>query len=194
MTTAQIAGYTYGSPALGRSPLTLEELDLLKQTVLFSDDDERYLRMAGDVLVPQTDAVLDVWYGFVASHPHLLHAFVGPDGQPVSTYLDAVRKRFGQWIADTCTRPYDQAWLDYQYEVGLRHHRTKKNQTDGVEAAAIIPMRYVLALTYPIMATVKPFLAKSGRSPEDVDAMHQAWCKSVLMQVTGIVYMTQLPE
>jgi hypothetical protein len=164
--------------------VSLDELALLRQTVLLSDDDERYLRMAGDVLRPQTEEILDVWYGFVAAHPHLVQAFAGADGQPVGAYLEAVRRRFGQWIADTCDRPYDQAWLDYQYEVGLRHHRSKKNQADGVQAEANIPLRYVLTLAYPIMATVKPFLGRAGHSAEDVEAMHQAWCKSVLLQVT----------
>jgi len=42
-------------------------LELLKQTVLFMDEDERYLRLAGEVLKDQIDAVLDLWYGFVAA-------------------------------------------------------------------------------------------------------------------------------
>ena len=48
-----IPGYGYGSVEIARSPLTLEDLDLLKQTVLFTEEDERYLRMAGDVLEDQ---------------------------------------------------------------------------------------------------------------------------------------------
>jgi len=31
----------------------------------------------------------------------------------------------------TAKAQYDQAWLDYQYEIGLGHHRSKKNQTDA---------------------------------------------------------------
>ncbi len=44
-------------------------------------------------------------------------------------------------------------------------------------------MRYLVAFIYPITATIKPFLAKKGHSPEDVEKMHQAWTKSVIMQV-----------
>ena len=40
--------------------------------MLCGDEDERYLRMAGEVLGDQVESVLDVWYGFVASHPHLV--------------------------------------------------------------------------------------------------------------------------
>jgi hypothetical protein len=38
----------------------MEDLDLLKQTVLFTGEDERYLRMAGEVLEDQIEDVLDV--------------------------------------------------------------------------------------------------------------------------------------
>jgi len=33
-------------------------------------------------------------------------------------------------------------------------------------------------------ATIRPFLAKRGRSPEEVEWMHEAWCKAVMLQVT----------
>jgi hypothetical protein len=176
-----IPGYTYGCAA--PSPVTLKELNELKQAVLFTAEDEKYLKMAGEVLKDQIDAVLDLWYGFVGSHPHLVYYFSGPDGKPDANYLAAVRKRFGQWILDTCNRPYDQAWLNYQHEIGLRHHRTKKNKTDNVRSVPIVPLRYLIAFIYPITATIKPFLAKKGHSPEEVDKMHQAWFKSVTLQV-----------
>lgn len=176
-----IPGYTYGSAS--QSPVTLKELEELKKAVLFSAEDEKYLKMAGEVLKDQIDAVLDLWYGFVGSHPHLVYYFSGPDGKPDANYLEAVRKRFGQWILDTCTRPYDQTWLNYQHEIGLRHHRTKKNKTDNVRSVPHVPLRYLIAFIYPITATIKPFLAKKGHSPDEVDKMHQAWFKSVTLQV-----------
>lgn len=176
-----IAGYTYGSVA--PSPVTLKDLEELKKAVLFSAEDEKYLKMAGEVLKDQIEAVLDLWYGFVGSHPHLVYYFSGPDGKPDANYLAAVRKRFGQWILDTCNRPYDQTWLNYQHEIGLRHHRTKKNKTDNVRSVPNVPLRYLIAFIYPITATIKPFLAKKGHSPDEVDKMHQAWFKSVTLQV-----------
>lgn len=103
--------------------------------------------------------------------------------EPDERYLEAVRRRFGQWILDTASARYEQAWLDYQHEIGLRHHRAKKNRTDGVDAEEHIPFRYLMALVYPITATLKPFLAKRGDPPEDVEKMHQAWVKAVLLQV-----------
>jgi len=184
MTTGNIPGYTYGQPQLARSPITLQEVELLKQALLLGDDDIRYLRMSHDVLKGQTDQVLDVWYGFVASHPQLVYYFGKKQGgQPDGDYLAAVRKRFGQWILDTASANYDQKWLDYQYEIGRRHHRTGKNVTDGAKSVDNISFRYIPALIYPITTTLKPFLAKSGQSAEEVEKMHQAWVKAVLLQV-----------
>jgi hypothetical protein len=178
-----IHGYAYGSPELERSPVSAEDLDLLEQSVLFGEEDVRHLRAAGDVLRDQVEDVLDVWYGFVASHPHLVHYFARPDGEPDGDYLDKVRGRFGQWIRDLCERPWDQAWLDYQYEIAARHTREKKNRTDGAESPEHIPLRYMVAFIYPITATVRDFLAKGGRPAAEVDAMHQAWFKAVTLSV-----------
>lgn len=93
----------------------MAELDSLKKTMLFSDEDVRYLRMSKAILADQTEAVLEVWYGFVASTRELVVFFKNnKTGAPDGAYLGAVRKRFGQWIADTAGANYDQAWLDLQ--------------------------------------------------------------------------------
>ena len=180
-----IPGYTYGTAAVARSPVTLADFELMKKSVLFGDDDVKYLRASYDVLKDQVEAVLDVWYGFVGSHPHLLGAFASKhDGKPLGDYLGAVRKRFGQWILDTARAEYDQQWLDYQHEIGLRHHRTKKNRTDGVRSTDHVPFRDLFLLVFPVTFTLKSFLGKKGHSPEDVEKMHAAWVKSCLLQVT----------
>jgi len=181
----QIPGYTFGTDEVAKSPITDEEFDLLKQTVTFTDEDARYLRMAGEVLDDQLEQILDVWYDFFASHSHLARYFNGPDEELNRNYLAAVRLRFEQWIRDTCAAQYDRAWLDYQEEIALRHTRFKKNKTDNVLSPADhIDLRYVLACLYPIVATIKPFLAGKGHSPEEVERMHQAWFKAVVLQVT----------
>jgi hypothetical protein len=183
MSQTDIPGYTYGTAAVARSPLGLQELELLKATLLLGDDDLAALRHSGDVLGPQVEEVLDVWYGFVGANPHLLAAFSNAHGQADQQYLAAVRRRFGRWILDTARADYDQAWLDYQHEIGLRHTRRKKNQTDGADAIDHIPLRYVLALLVPVTTTLKPFLVKGGAAPEEAEAMHAAWVKAVLLQV-----------
>ncbi|UJR79895.1 protoglobin domain-containing protein [Sandaracinus amylolyticus] len=169
----------------GSSPITLEDFERMKRSVLFGDDDVAALRASERVLADQTDAILDVWYGFVGSQPHLLASFSdATTGAPLPGYLAAVRKRFGQWILDTARAQYDQAWLDYQHEIGLRHHRIEKNRTDGVSAAPIVPFRDLFLLVFPVTHTLRPFLAKKGDAPDQVERMHQAWVKSCLLQVT----------
>ena len=169
--------------AFQTSPVTLEELELLQQSMLFGEDDVRALRTSLEVLRPQVEEILDVWYGFVASTPQLVYYFSNAKtGEPDGRYLAEVRKRFGQWILDTAAAEYDQEWLNYQYEIGRRHHTQAKNKTDGVDSVPIIHFRYLPALAYPITATLKPFLAKGGHDAATVERMHQAWIKSVWMQ------------
>jgi Protoglobin len=183
MSQTDIPGYTFGTDTVPRSPVSPGELELLQATLLLGEDDRAALRRSGDLLAPRVEDILDVWYGFVGANPHLLAAFTGPDGQPDQAYLAAVRRRFGRWILDTARADYDQTWLDYQHEIGLRHHRSGKNRTDGARAADHIPLRYVLALLVPITTTLKPFLAEGGATPDQVEAMYQAWVKAVLLQV-----------
>jgi hypothetical protein len=180
-----IHGYTHGTSALAKSPVTLADFEQMKATVLFGEDDVKALRTSHGIVEHQVEAILDVWYGFVASQPHLLASFSSKsDGTPLGDYLGAVRRRFGQWVLDTARAEYDQKWLDYQHEIGLRHHRAKKNQTDGAPSTAIVPFRNLFALVFPVTFTLRPFLASAGSSAEDVEKMHAAWVKSCLLQVT----------
>lgn len=135
----EIKGYTYGQ--VGESPVSLTELELLQKTVFFTEEDVQNLRLAGEVLQDQTNEILDLWYGYVGSHPHLLQYF-SKGGQPNPEYLAAVRERFKQWILDLCYKPFDQTWLNYQNEIAQRH-LAKKNMTDGVEAEPFVHCRYI---------------------------------------------------
>ncbi len=183
-TAVRIPGYTYGQKQLPAAPLTLDEIELLKGALLFGEEDVRYLRMSREVLEDQVEDVLDVWYGFVASTPQLVKYFENTEtGKPDGDYLGAVRKRFGQWILDTADARYDRKWLDYQFEIGRRHHSVGKNRTDGAKSVPIIHFRYLAALHFPVTATLKPFLAKKGHSAADVEKMQDAWRKAVLLHV-----------
>lgn len=183
MAVSQIPGYRYGDPSLPPSSISLDDLHRIQQALLFTEDDVRALRRAGEILAPQVSDILDVWYGFVGNHDFLLAYFSTPDG-PDADYLARVRARFGQWILDTCRAEYDESWLAYQEEIARRHYQDK-NKTDGVEGAPpFIHFRIVNALIYPIFATIRPFLEKGESDPAKVERMHQAWLKAVLLQVT----------
>ncbi len=180
---ADIPGYTYGTGGAAMSPVSPADLELLKKTVDFTPDDEKYLRLAGEVLADQTENVVKAWRAVIAANPHLAKYSLDSEGRPIAHYSAASGLRFRQWILDTCFRPYDQDWLNYQQEIALRHTSVKKNKTDHVESAASIPLRYVIAFTAVINDGIKPFLSARGHSPQDVERMHRAWCKSVQLQI-----------
>ncbi|WP_437337423.1 protoglobin domain-containing protein [Sorangium sp. So ce394] len=180
-----IHGYTVGTGAVAKSPVSPADFEDMKKSALFGEEDVKYLRLSHDIVKDEVEQILDVWYGFVGANPHLLASFTGKaDGKPLGDYLGGVRKRFGQWILDTARAEYDQKWLDYQHEIGLRHHRIKKNKTDGAPSTDLVPFRNLFALIFPVTFTLKPFLAKKGHAADDVERMHAAWVKSCLLQLT----------
>lgn len=164
--------------------ITLDDLDQLHASVLWTDDDRAALRRAAPVLAPQVDAILDVWYGFVGSHPHLVATFAGADGEPDPAYLAAVRERFGRWVTDLCEQDRDAAWLADQDEIGRRHAPEGKNRTDGVASPSThVPLAHLVALIVPITVTIRDFLAADGADAAEVEARYQAWFKAVTLSV-----------
>jgi hypothetical protein len=179
----EIAGYTYGSAEVAPSAVSLAELENLKVSAGFTAADEVYLRLAGTVLEGQTRQIVEHWRsGIIAGIPNLARHSRTPEGEPNPEYLAKSNLRFQQWILDTCLRPYDQAWLDYQQEIALRHTSVKKNKTDGVSSTPYVPLRDVLAFIVVINETIRPYLAAAGHSPDEVEGMHRAWCKSMQIQ------------
>jgi hypothetical protein len=178
-----IPGYDFGSGSVSRSPVTAPDLKKLEQSVGLTETDRRYLALAGEVLGDQAEKMVDTWRSRIGAQEHLDQWFFGQDGKPNDRYKAAVKPRFVQWVIDTCTRPYDQTWLDYQDEIGRRHTPDKKNQTDGVAAPNLVPLRYLVAFTAVIVTTSKEFLATKGHSSEEVEGMHTAWTKAVMLSL-----------
>lgn len=176
-----VPGYDFGK--VPDAPTSDADFESLKKTVMWGEEDEKYRKMACEALKGQVEDILDLWYGWVGSNQHLIYYFGDKSGRPIPQYLEAVRKRFGLWIIDTLCKPLDRQWLNYMYEIGLRHHRTKKGKTDGVDTVEHIPLRYMIAFIAPIGLTIKPFLEKSGHPPEAVERMWAAWVKLVVLQV-----------
>jgi len=179
-----IHGYTYGMAEVRPSPVSLAELENLKISVGFSAEDQRYLRLAGEVLADQTKVLVDHWRNsIIASIPNLARHSRTPEGEAIPDYLAKSGLRFQQWILDTCLRPYDQDWINYQQEIALRHTSLKKNKVDGVRSTAYVPLRDIIAFIAVMNESIKPYLADKGHSGADVDGMHRAWCKSLQLQV-----------
>src|SRR6266700_5380664 len=128
-------GYDLGSGKVAKSPITMQEWEELKKSALFSEEDVVYLRLSEEVLEDQVTDLLKTWRGIIFDHPHLRAYDEDPKTHEVDAdYAKTVGKRFGQWVIDTARAKYDKAWLDYQYEIGLRHHRSKKNKTERPHA------------------------------------------------------------
>ena len=179
-----IAGYLFGAKEIPASPVSLQELERLKISVGFTKEDERYIALAGEVLAGQTEAIVTHWRsGIIAGIPHLARHSRNLAGQALPDYLARSNRRFEQWILDTCLRPYDQDWLNYQQEIALRHTSVKKNQTDRVESTPYIPLRDIIAFITVMNDTIKPYLASRGHAIEDVEKMHKAWRNSMQLQV-----------
>jgi hypothetical protein len=179
-----IPGYTYGTAEVSVSPVSLADLDKLKISAGFTAEDERYLRLAGEVLADQTQRIVEHWRsGIIAGIPNLARHSRSLDGQPLPEYLGRSNLRFQQWILDTCLRPYDQDWLNYQQEIALRHTSMKKNKVDAVQSTPYVPLRDVLAFIAVINQTIRPYLAAKGHAVDEVEKMHRAWCKSMQLQM-----------
>ena len=138
-----IPGYDYGTARAAHSPVRLDELRMLEQTVGWTEADSDAIAMAAEVLAGQEEAMVDSWRSIIGAHEHLAKWFFGPDGKPDEVYKAAVKKRFVRWVTDLCLRKRDQAWLDYQEEIGLRHTPAKKNRTDRAQTPDVVPLRYL---------------------------------------------------
>jgi len=178
----EISGYTYGAAEV--SPLGLQDLEKLKISVGWTEEDERYRHMAGEVLSDQTKPLVNHWRReIIGSIPNLIRHSRTPDGGPLPDYQAKSGLRFEQWVLDTCFRPYDQDWLNYQHEIALRHTSLKKNTTDGVDSTPYVPLRDIIAFVAVMNETIKPYLSSKGHTVEDVEKMHRAWTKSLQLQI-----------
>jgi hypothetical protein len=179
-----IPGYSYGTAEVAKSPISMRELQDLKASVGFTEQDQQYLRLAGEVLADQTKQIVEHWRSrIIAGIPNLARHSRTPEGDPIPQYLANSNLRFQQWILDTCLRPYDQDWINYQQEIALRHTTLKKNKVDGVQSTPYVPLRDVIAFIAVMNQTIKPYLAAKGNSVEEIEKMHQAWCKSIQLQL-----------
>jgi len=178
-----IAGYDFGSDRVARSPVSLAELQELQHTLGWTAEDATCLSNAAPILTRHAEDLVNDWRAQIGRMPFLSQWF-GTPGEATDKYRAAVKKRFVQWVIDTCTRPQDQVWLDYAQEIGLRHTPKKKNTTDGAQAPSMVPLRYVLAFALPVMTGVRSYLQAAVTAPQEVDAMQAAWAKSVLIQIT----------
>lgn len=180
----EIPGYDFASPAIKHSPVSLDELRELEASVGWTDQDGQALKKHEHIFLSRAEDMVDSWRSVIGSLPHLAHWFIGPDGKPDEKYKASVKARFVQWVRDVCLRPHDQAWLDYQEEIGLRHTPAKKNVTDGAATPDRVPLRYLIGFMGVIAPTARRFFVEAGVTGDELCRLHDAWTKAVVLHIT----------
>jgi hypothetical protein len=66
-----ISGYDYGISRSAQSPISIDELRALEQTVGWTEMDRDALRAAGEVLRDQAEAMVESWRAQIGAQPHL---------------------------------------------------------------------------------------------------------------------------
>lgn len=180
---SEIPGYDFGSAQSAKSPVSTEHLRQLEQTLGWTTGDEQLLHRHAALFEAQAEKMVDSWRTVIASQPHLAQWFFAPDGKPDDQYKASVKSRFVQWVVDVATRRHDQAWLDYQEEIGLRHTPEKKNKADGRHTPPLVPLRYLLAFV-PVVTPVRHFFESAVSDRSELDAIERAWTKAVHLHIT----------
>jgi hypothetical protein len=181
---ASISGYDYGHAEVARSPLSMEELRQIEATVGWSQEDAATLQRHGDIFKRNAERMVDTWRTIIGKQPHLAKWFFGPDGKPDDDYKVKVKARFVQWVLDVCFRPHDQAWLDYQEEIGRRHTPERKNVTDGAHTPPVVPLRYLIAFGTVVTTTTRQFFVDAGVRNEELTRLEDAWWRAIQLHLT----------
>ena len=180
----EIAGYDYGRPVVARSPLSPKELREIEQATGWSEKDAEVLHRHEQIFVDHAERMVDHWRSILGSQPHLVKSFFGPDGKRDDEYAARVKSRFVRWVIDVVQRPHDEAWLDYQEEIGLRHTPAKKNQTDRRNTPPVVALRFLLAFATVVTLSTRKFFVEAGVAGEELERLMEAWSRAVQLHVT----------
>jgi hypothetical protein len=182
--TTSIPGYDFGQRGAAHSPVSLQDLRRIEMTVGWTEEDAQVLQRHADIFTEQAEQMVSSWRAVIGKQPHLAELFFGPDGKPDEQYKAKVKERFVQWVIDASVRPHDQAWLDYQEEIGLRHTPDKKNKTDGAHSPSVVPLRYLIAFGTVVITTTRKFFTEAGVTGDELQRLEDAWAKTVQLHIT----------
>src|SRR3989442_15864980 len=166
MSAAEPQGYDYG--AVTRSPVSWHDFEDLKRVLGFTDRDQQLLMRAGEMIGPRLEELLGHWLEQLGPWVHA--TFSGPD---VERYSGTAGARFGRGMLDGFTRTYDQKWLHYQYEIGLRHSRAKKNRPDDVDSGPVGPFIQLVASVH--VRSGNPHKPLHRGSIAEATGIREAW-------------------
>lgn len=156
----------------------------LKRMLLFTNEDEQYLMMAGNILAAHTEDMLDTWYDGIIRNNYLVHYFTR-DGVPDLEYLQSLRPQFRKWMDDLCSRQEGNSW--WQFEERIAAQLSPAADQD-MESLPLVYLRYLSSFIYPVAEAGRPYLNRHGHPAADVERMQQAWFKAVSFSVLLWVY------
>jgi hypothetical protein len=181
----QLVGENVMAPVAAPSGFpVIEEIELLWRIGLFASDDERALRKLWRLLQGQTDDYLDMVLGMVAAYPALATALAAACQQNLGSSMDgsaAVRSLFREWLFQTCLAPREPSWLKRLYSLDSDPASERPMQTIS---ARLPSFRYLIALSFPLIAAMRSLLAGAGLAHQDIERMQSALLKAILLQVT----------
>jgi len=184
---AIVPGYTFGQ--VSRAPISEKDLQLMLDSVLWTKEDEDNRKVLGDIFKKHMKEILDAIVNYVGSREYLLYYFKDKSGTTTITeYVSNSVGRIAQWILDCCYRPLDQKFIDYQYEIGLRHTPLKKGKADNVQTVDLVHARYMVTFIFPFTAALKPFIQKEVEDFVLADKLYHTWFKLVTVCASIYIY------
>jgi len=88
----------------------------LQQYVGWTDADARTVQACAPLLLPHLSALVDDFYAEIQRHPNAMKVVVGGPEQIVR-----LKGTLTQWLKELFAGPYDAAYVERRWRVGLRH-------------------------------------------------------------------------
>jgi hypothetical protein len=177
---------TAGSDTPKSSP-DAQMLVRLKRMLLFTNEDEQYLIMAGAILAEHTEDILNNWYDYILKNNYLAFYFTR-DGAPDLDYLQSLRPHFRQWITDMCTRQEGNTWWQFEERIAAQLQLKPSSGGDDMAPLPMEYLRYLSTFIYPVAEAGRPYLSRHGHPAAEVERMQQAWFKAISFSVLLWVY------
>ncbi|MDQ0105018.1 hypothetical protein J2T02_000101 [Chitinophaga terrae (ex Kim and Jung 2007)] len=162
----------------------IQTLVRLKRMLLYTQEDEHYLTMAGAILQPHSSSILNSWYGYLSAN-HYLSLYLRDKVEEKSGYLETLRPQFNQWMNAVCQGREGNSWKWLEDKIGKQ---LEQDTTTEKGSLPLVYLRYLSTFVYPIVTYSHPYLAGSGKNEEETARMQQAWFKAVSFSVLFWIY------
>lgn len=158
----------------------------IKRMMLFTHEDEQYLTMAGEILAPHAEEILNQWYEDLVSNNYLALYFTN-SGAPDLDYLNSLRPHFKAWITALCNRRDSHRWWEFEERIA-RQLQLRNVPLDDLHAISPVYLRYMTTFVFPVSEAGRYFINSAGYSRAEAAAMHQAWFKAVSLSALLWIY------